>query len=96
LVEGHAEKLDKHDLGDGSKSGHRGSHGGAEKPHLRDRRIAHPVSSKSGQKAFRRLEGTFGNGDILAEHDDAWISFHLIGDGSGDRLIHAHSHGQCL
>ena len=92
LVEGDADELDEHDLGHRPQTACGGADGEAEEAHLRDRRVADAQRSEAFEQALGRLERSFGDGDVLTEHDDGVVSLHRVGEGVRHRLAHAQLH----
>ena len=94
LVEGGADEVDVHDLGDGAEPGDGCADGSADEPGLGEGGVDDPLASEAWQQSFGDAEGAAPGvggvgidvvasgaaGDVLAEQDDAWVGIHLLAE----------------
>ena len=86
LVEADPEKVSEHDLDDRPVACKSKAKRRADKPGLRDRRIADARRAELLVKALACLEGTAGLADILAHDQCLRIASHLLAQRRGDRF----------
>src|SRR4029077_18844847 len=72
------------------KAVHRRPDRRADDHRLRERRVDHPVVAELRPQPIGRQEYAALLADVLAEHDDALVASHLLGERVADRLDERH------
>jgi hypothetical protein len=86
LIGGERHEVHEHDLDDGAQAGHRRAGGHADEQPFADRGVADALRAEAVEQPLRGDVGAAGLADVLADHDDAGIALHLLGQRIVDRL----------
>jgi hypothetical protein len=85
-----AAEFEGHEFDDRPQAGHRRANADAGEAVFGDGRVDDALGAEFLQQVLRDLVGALVFGDLLAHHEDLFVTAHLLGHGVAQGLAHRH------